>query len=86
MKVQATRTSYEEVEVSERDIIKCALKMFDNKFKLKGDYINTEGYWMIFDYCHPHNGEDHYRKGTLALPEERQLLDVRCIIENLDGN
>lgn len=86
MQVKATETFYKEVEVHESEIIRCALSMFDRKYKLKGDYINEEGYWMIFDYCHPHNGEDHYKKGALALPEERLLLDIRDMLGNLNAN
>jgi len=84
MRVNATRTSYEEVDIPESEIIRCTLKMFDKKYKLKGDYIDSQGYWMIFDYCHPHNGEDHYRRGDLAPPEDRMLLDIRTMISELD--
>ena len=59
-----------EVDINPNDIIEAAVKIFDGKFKLAGDYIDDKGFWHIYDNTHPHDRDDVYRIGPKATDEE----------------
>ncbi len=63
------------VEIDDYEVAKAMLALLKKKFPdyFKGDYINKEGYWEIYEYTHPHNRDDVYKRGDKATPDEIEL-------------
>lgn len=81
MKIQGIQVirNQVEVEVSAGTIIEHTIRLFD-KFHgrpASDCYIDTNGDWWVYEYTHPHNGDDEYRLLRPATEEELRLERIR---------
>lgn len=74
--IEGIRRSKEDVtiELRQENLVDAVLQIFYERFpQFTEGYIDDKGVWQIYEYTHPHNGDDVYKKGEKATEEELLL-------------
>lgn len=71
------------IEVTPLELVERAIDLIDTKYPKKGDHIDSKGYWKVYEWTHPHRGDEFYRQGDIATDEEKQVDHIRKFLRTL---
>lgn len=84
MKVKGERITKEhvEVDITPSELFNAIEKAIDEKYKPRGEYIQ-DGIWKVYEYTHPHNGDDQYKHGAVATSEEIRIQEIKQFLRKV---
>ena len=71
------------IEVTPNELVDRVIDLINSKHPAKGDHIGLNGRWQIFEWCHPHSGDEVYRQGDVATDEEKRIESIRAFLRDL---